>query len=281
MNGIDSVAQPMKTQVCQKIYLYLALPCEAKPIVDHFRLKKNINIHAFAVYSNDNIILTVTGIGKTAMAAGLAYTQALLSPNSNPIMLNIGIAGHKNHSVGSVFVIDKITDADTERRFYPPLVYKPPCLSHSLVTVSKPRARYPHESLCDMEASAFYESATRFSTSELIQCLKIVSDNDASPAQNIQPKLVSELITERLSTIEKVLLELTALQKSIAEQEIPEFDSVLQHYRFSFAEQAQLKKLLSRHRLINNQDSFDFAAKTGKEYLDALKQHLDQTEFYL
>ncbi|MBK8814152.1 MAG: hypothetical protein IPN42_00925 [Methylococcaceae bacterium] len=271
----------MKTQACQKLFLYLALPCEAKPIVDRYRLKKDINLHAFAVYSNDAICLTVTGIGKTAMAAGLAYTQALFSPNSYPIMLNIGIAGHKNHSVGSVFVIDKITDADTERRFYPPLVYKPPCLSNSLVTVSKPQATYPNESLCDMEASAFYETATRFTTSELIQCVKIVSDNEASPAQNIQPKMVSELIAEHLSTIEKVLFELTVLQKSIAEQEMPDFESILQQYRFSFAEQAQLKKLLSRHRLINNQDSFDFAAKTGKEYLNALKQYLEQSEFYL
>jgi adenosylhomocysteine nucleosidase len=271
----------MKSQPNPNIFFYLALPCEAKPIVDHLRLKKDINIHAFAVYCNDAICLTVTGIGKAAMAAGLAYTQALFSPNNNPILLNIGIAGHKTHSVGSVFVIDKITDADTERRFYPPLVYRLPYPSHSLVTVSKPQATYPNESLCDMEASAFYETATRFSTSELIQCLKIVSDNEASPAQNIQPKMVSELITGQLSTIEKVIFELTALQKSIAEQEMPEFESIVQRYRFSFAEQAQLKKLLSRHRLINNQDSFDFAAKTGKEYLFVLKQHLDQSEFYL
>lgn len=281
MNGIDSVTQPMKTQTRGQAFLYLALPCEAKPIVDHYRLKKDINVHAFAVYNNDSICLTVTGIGKTAMAAGIAYTQALFPPDSHPIMLNIGIAGHKRHSVGSVFVIDKITDADTERRFYPPLVYRPPCPSHSLETVSKPQAAYSNESLCDMEASAFFETATRFSMSELIQCLKIVSDNEASPTQNIQPKMVSELITGHLSIIDKVLFELTALQKSIAEEETPEFESILQHYRFSFAEQAQLKKLLSRHRLINKHDSFDFTAKTGKEYLLALKQHLDQSEFYL
>jgi adenosylhomocysteine nucleosidase len=263
------------------IFCYLALPCEAKPIVDYYRLKKNVNIHSFAVYSNDNICLTVTGIGKTAMAAGIAYTQALFSPNSHPIMLNIGIAGHKIYSIGSVFVIDKIIDADVERRFYPPLVFTPPCPTHSLVTISKPQVTYPNESLCDMEASAFYETSTRFTTSELIQCLKIISDNEASPSQNIQPKMVSELIAGHLSTIEKVLFELTALAKIAIEPELPEFDSILKQYRFTVSEQIQLKKLLSRWHLIKSHDCIDISAKTGKEYLLALKQHLDQAEFYL
>jgi adenosylhomocysteine nucleosidase len=271
----------MKTQHFPKIFLYLALPCEAKPIVDHFRLKKDIHIHAFAVYSNGNIILTVTGIGKSAMAAGIAYSQALYSSSGYSILLNVGIAGHKTYSIGSVFLIDKITDADAERRYYPPMVFTPPCPTHSLVTLSKPQVTYPNENLCDMEASAFYETSTRFTTSELIQCLKIVSDNELSPAQNIQPKMASELIRAQLSTLERILSELTALAEIVTEPELPEFDSVLKQYRFTVSEQIQLKKLLSRWRLIKGQDSIDITAKTGSEFLKALKLSLDQTEFYL
>lgn len=263
------------------LFLYFALPCEAKPVIDKFKLKKNVNIHCFAVYSNDNLCLTVTGIGKAAMAAGIAYTQALFPSSNHPIMLNIGIAGHQTHSIGSVFLLDKITDNDTGRRFYPPLAFNPPCPTYRLITVSKPQTDYPNEALCDMEASAFYETATRFTTSELIQSVKFVSDNRSSPAQNIQPKMVSELIDARLSVIEGTLSELSKLANIIPEPRPPEFETLLSQYHFTGNEQIQLKKLLLRRRLILGENNIDIEAKTGSEYLKALKLSLDQTEFYL
>ena len=81
----------------RKIFIYTALPCEAKPLVEHYNLKKDVTVQPFAVYLNHEICLTVTGLGKSAMAAGVAYTQALFAAVEYPVMLNMGIAGHKNH----------------------------------------------------------------------------------------------------------------------------------------------------------------------------------------
>ena len=53
------------------------------------------------------------------MSAGIAYTQAIYLSDPNPILLNIGIAGHKENPIGSLYLIDKITDVDSERRYYP------------------------------------------------------------------------------------------------------------------------------------------------------------------
>jgi nucleoside phosphorylase len=177
-------------------------------------------------------------------------------------MFNIGIAGHKSHAIGSVFLIDKITDNDSGRRYYPPLVFTPPCPTHSLQTAAKPQLTYPPSYLCDMEASAFYETATRFSSGELIQCLKIVSDNELSPAQNIQPKQVSTLIDAQLSTIESILMELTKLAESLTTPELTEFDQLISQYHFTVNEQIQLKKLLTRLQLINGQGIFEFIKST-------------------
>ncbi|SMG63187.1 hypothetical protein BMETH_1512_0 [methanotrophic bacterial endosymbiont of Bathymodiolus sp.] len=33
-------------------YLFVALPCEAKPLIEHFKLKKELSIHAFSIYRN-------------------------------------------------------------------------------------------------------------------------------------------------------------------------------------------------------------------------------------
>ena len=267
-----------------KIFIFAALPCEAKPLINHYRLKKDAAINSFSVYVNNEICLTVTGIGKSAMAAGVAYTQALFPAIPNPIMLNVGIAGHKNHAIGSTFLIDKITDNDSERRYYPPLVVTPPCPTHSLQTAAKPYDIYPEDDLCDMEASAFYETATRFTSGELCQCLKIVSDNESSPAHNIQAKHVSALIEAQLSTIESTLTALGKLAESLSTPELSEYKEILNQYHFTVNEQIQLKKLLSRWRLVKGENRVSIgvdAAKNGKTVLKLLNQQLDEAEFYL
>jgi adenosylhomocysteine nucleosidase len=274
----------MQTNPLTKIFIYTALPCEAKPLIDYFHLKKDTTIDCFAVYGNKKICLTVTGIGKTAMAAGVAYTQALFSSAPNPVLINVGIAGHKEHPIGSVFLIDKITDSDSDRRYYPPLVFMPPCSTHSLQTASKPQLSYPPLHLCDMEASAFYETATRFTTGELIQCLKIVSDNESSPAQHIQPDQASLLIGTHLPTIATILTELTKLTEILVMPEMAEFEQLLIQHRFTVNEQIQLKKLLSRWRLVSGQTKIDITlapAKTGKEFLNFLSQSITELEFHL
>ena len=266
------------------IFIFIALPCESKPLIEAFKLKKDTATQAFSIFRNDNIVLTITGIGKTAMAAGIAYTLALFAQTPNPVLLNIGVAGHKQHPVGSLFLVSKITDADTHRRFYPPLVFTLPCPTHSLQTTSTPQSSYPDLVLCDMEASAFYETAIRFSTAELIQCVKIVSDNESESVDQVTPDLVSTLIRSQLGTIENIISELTKLAISLPTEESTTFNLLTSQYRFTANEQIQLKKLLSRWQLLKGKQTFDLAThlpKTGKDFLLLLNQELGKADFKL
>ncbi|MDO9422792.1 MAG: hypothetical protein Q7T40_01195 [Methylobacter sp.] len=267
-----------------RIFIYAALPCEAKPLVEHFNLKKDTTIQSFAVYFNQEICLTVTGLGKSAIAAGVAYTQALFAAINPPVLLNIGIAGHKNHAVGSLFLIDKITDVDSRKSYYPPLVFTPPCSSASIQTVSRPQLVYSQEHLCDMEASAFYETAVRFSTGELIHCLKVISDNELSPAENIQPKQVAALIAAHVVTIEALLSELSRLAKMMSAPKPKLFAQLVQRYHFTVSEQGQLKNQLSRWALLTNAPIPEFDPNSfhkGKDVLFWLNQHISKIEFSL
>lgn len=267
-----------------QIFIYVALPCEAKPLVEHFGLKKATTIQPFAVYFNQGICLTVTGLGKSAMAAGVAYTQALFAAAEHPVLFNIGIAGHKNHAVGDLFLIDKITDADSLKSYYPPLVFTPPCPTANIQTVSKPQLSYDQHYLCDMEASAFYETAVRFSTSELIHCLKVISDNELSPADNIQPKQVASLIAAHVATIETILAELNHLSKLIAAPEPKLFEQLIQRYHFTVSEQGQLKNQLSRWAALTHNRAPEFdetRLHKGKDVLLWLDQQIGKIEFSL
>lgn len=246
----------MKKQIPYKIFIYSALACEAKAIIDFFGLKKDISIQPFAVYVHNGMCLTVTGVGKTAIAAAVAYTQALIATVEFPVLLNIGIAGHRDYPLGQLFLIDRIIDADSKKNHYPSLVCKPPCSTATIQTASTPQMSYNHSNLCDMEASAFYETATRFSTSELIHCFKVISDNQTSPANTIQPKLVVELISAHLLTIETFLgkiVELSTIISPTLENRL--FDDLIQKYHFTASQKMQLKTRLSRWKVLtDNQD---------------------------
>ncbi|MBC8377593.1 MAG: hypothetical protein H8E62_00305 [Planctomycetes bacterium] len=267
-----------------RIFIYAALPCEAKPLVEHFSLKKDTTVQPFAVYLNNEMCLTVTGLGKSAMAAGVAYTQALFAGNSHPVLVNIGIAGHKDHAVGSLFLIDKITDFDSRKSHYPPLVFTPPCPTANIQTASRPQLVYERGHLFDMEASAFYETAVRFSTGELIHCLKIISDNELSPAENIHPKQVVALIAKHVVTIENLLTELSRLAKLIIAAEPKLFAQLIQRYHFTVSEQGQLKNQLSRWEALTQAPIPEFDQTSfhkGKDVLFWLDQQINKIEFSL
>ena len=267
-----------------KIFIYTALPCEAQPLVAHFGLKKQPAIQPFAVYLNNDVCLTVTGLGKSAMAAGVAYTQALFATVEHPVMLNIGIAGHKDHPLGSLFLIDKIIDADSQKRYYPALTITPSCCTGSLQTAAKPQLAYDHPHLCDMEASAFYETAVRFSACELIFCLKVISDNQESPVDAIQAKQAAALIAAHLAAVESLLVLAAAQAQLISTPEPKLFEQLLQSYRFTVNERMQFKNQLCRWNVITNHQPLAFdetLLRSGKDVLRRLAQRINDADYYL
>lgn len=235
-------------------HIFTALACEAKPLIAHYRLRRRMSIEPFTTYEKDNITLTVTGIGKVAMAAGVAFIHQLVGGIPNAVWLNVGIAGHRSHPVGSVFIAHKITDADAEKSWYPSHPFNTPCEGEEIYTVSRPLPGYPDTCLYEMEASAFYEIATRFSTGELVQCLKIVSDNTANPAENISPQRASTLIETHLQTIDALLHKQQRLAETINPDQPDWYSVVCQTWRFTHSEKIQLKEISRRWQVISPND---------------------------
>lgn len=227
-------------------HLFVALPCEAKPLVSRYRLKRRMDEHEFTIYQNETISLTVTGIGQAAMAAGVAYCKALYKSDAQQVLLNMGVAGHQSHRLGDVFLAEKITDDNSGKNWYPPLVFVTDCLGEQVRTVAKPEFNYPEATLYDMEASAFYETATRFATAELVQCIKIVSDNANTPATAIRPNEVSKLIEQNLDVVDAILHKLKKLRDLIYAEHPQLLQTFLDGWYFSSNQQQQLTKILSR-----------------------------------
>lgn len=262
------------------INLVLALACEAKPLIKHFRLQKQHASHAYDYYHSDSICLIVSKPGKLAAAGATAWLAAQ-HPNTSSAWLNIGIAGHGYLPRGDGLLAHKIVDTASGTCWYPSMVFDAICNTANLHTLDAPSGDYHPDALYDMEAAGFYASASRFSCNELIQCYKIVSDNPDTDISSINAKNTTTLITEHLSIIENIINKLTALTQLITEPDASHYYQLfIQRWHFSQYQQHQLKNMLTRWHALQEETSPMLESLTtcnnANDVLTTLGQHLDQ-----
>ncbi|MFT5089083.1 MAG: adenosylhomocysteine nucleosidase [Candidatus Latescibacterota bacterium] len=233
------------------IYLHTALAAEARPLLDHYRLRAFADEGAFRIYASPEVRLVVSGVGKTATAAAVAYTQARFADEPGP-WLNIGIAGHASAALATPLLVHKAIDTANERVYYPVFSFAPPCASTCVHSVAQPTSAYEQEAAFDMEASAFIETAQRFVPAELTHSLKIVSDNAQTSWQEIKKDQVIEWIGAQLKLIDTLHQELVTLATVWDQQRaVPaHFMQSLKRWHFSASQQHRLQRLLQQWQAI-------------------------------
>jgi hypothetical protein len=223
----------------------VALHCEAKPVIDHYGLKKSASHHAFDVYLKDDMHCIISGIGKTAAAAATAWIAGL-NPHKLPIAwINLGTAGSSSHSMGTAVSIFKISDSESNRNFYPVPIFDSGLEPAHCHTLGKPSVDYHPDQIFDMEASAFFEVATRFSSAELVQCLKIISDTPAQQTGRDKAR-ISELINQHIVELAGFAHSLGNLANQVGWLQIGESDweKILSYAHFTQTQQSRLGKSL-------------------------------------
>lgn len=253
-----------------------ALPCEARAFIDHFKMKSIIN-RPFKIYQKDDIALVISGIGQLNMTAACAYVYAKYA---EPIAswLNIGICGADNKSIGNLFVVNKISSNSSQISWYPPLIIKSEIAGCNLITVDQPTQNYVSNNIYDMEASAFYATCIKFTTSELVSCLKVVSDNAQHSMQHVDKNFVLELMHHSFAAMLIYFEQQTLLLKKhqIKKQAPLFYTELISDFHFTKTQQHQLKRLLAR--ITNTTIQNDMHALKN---LANAKQLLQQLEYLL
>ncbi len=229
------------------INLVVALKAEARPIVEALDLVEDGPASIFPVYFNDGLSLIVSGVGRSYSAAAAAHLFNRTGQVLDQAWLNIGIAGHQKLPIGSVLIASRITEQATGRRWYPPYVLDVDLSRSQLVTVDKPERYYPECCAYDMEASSFYQIASRCSTAELIQSLKIISDGPESSLDLTVDK-ISQLIADQMCSIESVLGQLSNLAQELDTARVSQalVTNYLEQWHFTVTQHNQLVALLGR-----------------------------------
>jgi nucleoside phosphorylase len=229
-----------------------ALHCEAKPVIDFYRLKKSQDQHAFDIYRGDDMVCVVSGIGKIASAAACAWIAASYSGETSFAWINLGTAGGAEHEIGELLQLNQVVDADSGQCYYPAPVAVSPLAGSACLTLSRPSEDYRSDTLFDMEASGFMQSALRFSSAELVQGLKIVSDNRKQQTGKDRQR-VSELIHRHIDSIHHQADALLQLDRELAALE-PAADSWQQVLSLAHFSQTQKSRLRVLWRYLCNRD---------------------------
>lgn len=196
------------------LYFITAIQPEAFPLITHYGLRSTnarygrLYISEETVSDEEKVLLTISGVGAVSAAMSLSEVFTLYPPKKNDILINIGICGATNATIGDVFRINKITDISDNRDFYPDILQPTVFREAPLLTVPT-ISNNPH-GLTDMEASGIYQAGVPFFSPDRMFFYKLVSDfGSAFPKPDEVSRLVENALPEILSEVSsyQVLLE--------------------------------------------------------------------------
>ncbi|MEY4210151.1 MAG: hypothetical protein RLZ92_530 [Pseudomonadota bacterium] len=266
------------------VFIFVALPCEAKPLIQSWSLKKNSEHKPFSIYENQDFVVVVSGVGKLAMAAAVAYTMCLYANKADPILINFGIAGHSYYPLGNLYLADKVSDIEAGKNYYPQLTFVGNIPTSPVITLNKPSIDYDAGSLFDMEAAGFYEIATKFSSNEFIHSLKIISDNSVSSIENINEVIVTDWIAKKVNNIKQLVNNLLNAREFRPKSNNDLYYQLIQQVHFSESNAVKLKKLMQKWQTVMGNSELkwtDSGASSGKELIAWIEEQLEQKAFEL
>lgn len=176
---------------------------EAKPLIERYRLKRR-EAAGCPVFCDEKgrFWLAVSGVGKIRCGEAVTALYHAAGAVAGMAWLNVGIAGHRQRRRGELRWVDQVHDSASGEIWYPPLLMGNSSGGASgLVTVDEP-GEYPSgDTLVDMEASGFYAVACQFSKPELVQCVKVVSDNAQHSWREVNKAMVKAWIEAQMEEI--------------------------------------------------------------------------------
>lgn len=124
------------------ITIYCALYAEAQYLIQHYELKKATESRHFQIFFNEKwkIRLVITGVGKLNATVAMAEISTIYPPAEEDLMVNYGSCAAEGMlmpgegeggggacvPLGSIIMVNKLTDAESGRTFYPDMIYRHP-----------------------------------------------------------------------------------------------------------------------------------------------------------
>lgn len=248
------------------VHIVTALPCEASPIIEKYGLKRDECRH-FPVYRGRGLSLIVSGVGK--MASTIATTYLLVQDLNTGqaeegeclVIINLGVCGafHRRYPVGTPLLINKVIDHETGKQFFPDILIEHPFEEGSLETHNRVVKQEdilsglvkPQADLVDMEASGFFQAASRFLSPHRIYIVKVVGD--FLDAVDFDRQRVARCISKNLDAVDGFIKRLEDLcienGDGLTAGERRQLEKVKEALRLTVTQSHQLMDMARRYKL--------------------------------
>ena len=252
-----------------------ALPAESRVFIDAFKLRPILD-HGWRLYGNSEHLLLQTGLGKLKAAA--AVSALLHTRQDIRTIINAGIVGG-SAQVGTTFLAHQIIDGGSMEKWYPHLppqrvVDSIPTLA--IETLDKPSSEYRAEVLFDMEAAGIMSAASYYLSTDAVQFVKVISDNNDAPIETFNPATVTTLMQATVPIV-KNITQWYAENKHISELSLSIaalHESIVASVHHTSTEKHQLLRLLQQHHALAGvlpSASELLNATTGSQLIKLLK----------
>ena len=256
----------------------VAIQPEARPVIEHFKLVKRNTSTPFPIFENHVHRLVISGIGPVHAAAATGFLLGQF--NGIEPILNVGIAGHGKLPVGTAFLANRILQKHQQTVHFPPRILDSSIPTSVLQTIDHPEKNYPESIGYDMEAHAFCSIAYKSVTRELVQVLKVVSDNPSHPLEDFAPEQAIELISSQVSLIERIVKKMESLCNELTMDPflLTLLSEIHSLHHFTVTENHQLERLIQRACCLglkkSSIQSFAKSADSGKSILSFLSREI-------
>jgi nucleoside phosphorylase len=261
------------------IRFVVAVAPEAEPLVRRFHMEPREG--AFRWYGGGEAALVVSGVGKIAAAAATSYLHAKTGEEPFALWINVGTAGHRNRRRGDVLLAHTVTDAASGERFHPTRLNRPDLEACEVRTVDRAETEFESDAAYDMEAYGFGAAALRFSTAELVQSIKIVSDNRETGTSAWTAGAVREMVEQRVDVVARTSEHFLRIAGDLEplRREEEESRSLMEAYtrraHFTASEARRLRRLLRRRAALGAAvRPEDTEGMGASELLDDLERRL-------
>ena len=184
-----------------------ALKSESEPFIKFYNLEKDRRF-SFPVFRKKDLYLVGIGVGKKYIEKRVSsFIQKM---NNLPIQfINVGLAGGKKgiHTIGDVFIINKIKDENSKKLYFPDILYKHRFQESEVSTVCNEITNGGVEftGLVDMESSEIFKVCSKLSSVHNLIFLKVVSDYMDKSFGNFNKDYFSNLIKLNIKKIDVLI----------------------------------------------------------------------------
>ena len=237
---------------------------------------KEIRNSPFLTFRKNKIIIIISGEGRLRAAGAVSFVKALCEYKII-FWLNIGCVGHRDCPIGTVVQAGKIHDQEINRSWFPSTPFKKNIPVVEVNTWTKPVDNYQGDIFYDMEASGFIELAQVNSIPEQLAVVKVVTDNNAKPIQNLRINELERSISKEKKVIKSLVADYLDRAAVIAESIKPiSLPWWLRNVKFTATQRNEVKQLINSYRIKSKDQKLPFLKilknTSTRDILNQIKQ---------